>query len=217
MVPDTSGKTFKTYTITDTKYTDPNGKFGTNYVIEVADSPEGAEDRFIAMALNDVDPYVHSWWYWFNANSSSLETSYNIGTGKTNTEKVKARWENEKATDAGRVSTNDIWSLVTLDANNKTDWFIPSNDEWKAFGAMSWTDNAELPTTKSITRENYSSSFGLNDIYWSSSQNSSNNSSAQHTSFGNGNMSSSGMMSSFWMALGGGSNLTYKVRFSTAF
>ena len=208
----TSEKTFKSYVVTDTKYTDPNGHFGTNYVIEVAGNNTGTDDRFIAMALSDVDTNDHKWWNWFYTHSSSLGTSYEIGSGKTNTETVKVAWndagESKQNTDSGYT---DIWSLITLDSSNKAEWFIPSSREWQAFGAMSWTDNATTPVTRSITGGtigsggNYGDNFGLSNYYWSSSQDSSYTNDAQGTLF-----SYSGM-TYFYM------NKDFRVRLSTTF
>ena len=207
-VPSTSGKTFKTYTVTNTKYTNPN--FGTNYVIEVAESLEGAEDRFIAMALTDVDENQHCWWNWFysNCNWTGLGTDYDIGKGKTNTETVKNVWDaNESGKNTG--SYTDIWSLVTLDANNKTDWFIPSINEWIAFGAMKWTDNAETPVLRSILgglSGNFESDFGLSSFgYWSSLQDHMSLTCARYADFLNGKQSASDVES------------THVVRLSTSY
>ena len=191
----TSGKTFKTYVVTDTKYTDPNGKFGTNNVIEVSNST--GEDRFIAMALSDKDSNKHSWWIWFYSNSSSLGTSYEIGSGKTNTETVKTAWDNAGTS---KQNTNDIWSLITLNSGS-ADWFIPSNNEWIAFGAMSWTDSASTPVARTITSSNYSTDRGLKSYYCSSSQSTSIKHGAQHARFSSGDMAIGSALDTSWVRL----------------
>ena len=198
----TEGKSFKTYVVTDTKYTD--SIFGTNNVIEVLNST--GEDRFIAMALNDIDTDSHTWWKGLVNNTYSLGTSYQIGSGKTNTETVKNAWDNA---DSSSQNSTDVWNLITLN-NGSADWFIPSCYEWVAFGAMNWTDSASILVTRNITNSNYSSDFGLNYYYLSSSQYASDTSQVMITNFVNGYM---GYVSVNYENV----NASVKVRLSTTF
>lgn len=193
-VPSTAGKSFKSYVVTDTQYTDSH--FGTNFIIEVAKNNQGTDDRFIAMALNDVDTSSHTWWRWLYNNPSILGTSLAIDSGKTNSETVKVLWNNGGASVQNtRDGYTDIWDFVTLDSNNKSEWFIPSYNEWKAFGAMNWIDNESTPVTRSIiggtngSGGNYSNTFGLSDFYWSSSQLSSDGKEVGFARFGFSDMS----------------------------
>ena len=142
----------KDYYISETGYAGP---FGTKDVISPNGS--GTDDRFYVMALEDIDDQTHYWYY----NASGLDNIVNYSKndfreGKTNTTTMISKWN---STAYGTQNSNDMWGLIQTQANNG--WFVPSKSEWAAFGG-------ELGVTS-----NYSD-YGLHDIYWSSSQGSTN-------------------------------------------
>lgn len=79
-------------------------------------------------------------------------------TGRVNTERMIASWNSSQYGEQNDNSTyDDMWGVIQDEVAEG--WFVPSKSEWAAFGA-----------TFDITSSNYST-FGLRDIYWSSSQN----------------------------------------------
>lgn len=85
--------------------------------------------------------------------------SNNFGKGKVNTDTMIAKWNKGIVENGGygEQDDKDIWKYIQTQANNG--WFIPSRDEWAAFGN-------ELK----VTKDNYKINYGLNGIsYWSSS------------------------------------------------
>lgn len=142
----------KDYYISNTNY---NGPFGGKPVLSPTGDEADKADRFYVMALSDIDANTHYWYYNANGemNDYATMTSGDFGSGRTNTEKMIAKWNNSGY---GTQNGNDMWGLIQ---NKVADgWFVPSRGEWSAFAE-------ELR----ITTNNYTE-YGLSDWYWSSSQ-----------------------------------------------
>ena len=129
-IPTIESTKVKSYKISQEDYTNQLG--GTSKII--ISSGEG-EERFYVMALTNIGtgPYA------IGCQMSGTTTTF--GSGKTNTQTL-----------IGGINIKKLQEKV-----NKG-WFIPSKDEWSAFGE-------EL----GITKSNYSAK-GLSKWYWSSSQ-----------------------------------------------
>lgn len=126
-------------------------------------------ERFYVMALEDINSGTYYCWY--DAASGKLDSQYNVDidandfavagaepTGRVNTERMIASWNSSQYGEQNDNSTyDDMWGVIQDEVAEG--WFVPSKSEWAAFGA-----------TFDITSSNYST-FGLRDIYWSSSQN----------------------------------------------
>ena len=129
--------------------------------------------------------YVRQGFCWYDAADSQGITNYSIvapmgvGYGKTNTETMIAAWKAETYGDknVNIYGDEDLWGAV-IDG-----WYVPSKDEWAAFG-----------DAFNITSSNYSSTWGLRNSYWSSSLNNSN--SAWLIDFGDGYLNSNSLGSS---------------------
>ena len=144
----TSG--LKSYYISGVYY----GDYGKNFVISPVSGTSGT-DRFYIMSLTDFDNGVHSWYYSANGKMSDYAsyTSTAFGKGKENTTKMITKWN---ASGYGTHDSSDVWKLIQTKVN--AGWFVPSKDEWSAFGK-----------TLGITKYNHST-YNLKDDYWSSSQ-----------------------------------------------
>ena len=146
----------KDYYISQESYT---GKFGPAAVISPVEGTTG-NDRFYVMALTDIDGKQNGTLYdWYDSASDfdgelSFETGYYFGDGKQNTIKTLAAWNNSTY---GSQSDNDLWGNIKDQVNNG--WFVPSPDEWAAFGSA-----------LRITSSNYSL-YGLSENYWASAIN----------------------------------------------
>ncbi len=165
----TGNENFKTYVISDEEYTDPmtvndsRKGFGTHKVIKVANDNTGTEDRFMAMALSDVDINTHCWYdSAMDDDRYAIVTETGFNTGKTNTQTMITKWnDTDFGSKNGSSSYPDVWGIVQTKFNQG--WFVPSKDEWSAFAAY-------LKDNKGLTKDNYSDTFGLNRGYWTSSQ-----------------------------------------------
>lgn len=123
-------------------------------------------DRFYVMALEDVNPGTKYCWYDAAIDDGGKldnivsETTNDFRQGKTNTEKVMAKWEAEEwGTQDDNGTYRDMWGVIKDQVNEE--WFVPSKSEWAAFGG-------ELGITTNYT------DYGLRNNYWSSSQYSTN-------------------------------------------
>ena len=117
----------KDYTISQANY---SGDFGENGVLKATGS---GKDRFYVMALEDIDSNTHTWYK--NAASSGISdyntiTSESFGSGKTNTATMIAKWNSSAYGD--QVDT-DMWKAIQTQVNKG--WFVPSKEEWSAFGS----------------------------------------------------------------------------------
>ena len=152
------GSNFKKYGISQKNYTDD---FGTKDVIKVTNA--SGNGRFYVMALNDVDSAELCWYYsasgWMNDFASTTSTLF--GRGKQNTKNMIVKWNaSGYGSQNGSISYQDVWGLSEVQSkiNGSPEWYVPSKEEWSAFGE-------EL----GITKNNYGSK-GLRLRYWSSSQ-----------------------------------------------
>lgn len=133
----------------------PNGEIGN--------------DRFYVMALEDFTDGTNTTFYWYynaygNMSDYATATSTAFGTGKANTLKMIEYWNAE--TPYGTQNTRDLWGVIqnsenydiVESVNDSKKWFVPSKDEWSAFGS-----------NLGITSDDYYSKYGLRNYYWSSS------------------------------------------------
>ena len=134
-IPTIESTKVKSYKISQEDYTNQLG--GTSKIL----TPSGdGNDRFYVMALTDIGTSK------YKLTSSMSGTITTFESGKANTQTLI---ENSKL-------DSDLQKVIQPKVNKG--WFIPSKEEWSAFGE-------ELE----ITERNYSAK-GLNDSYWSSSQ-----------------------------------------------
>ena len=150
------GSNFKKYKVSKTGHSDD---FGTKDVLTVANS--SGNERFYVMALDDVDSRPHNWYNeaYGNMSDYAKTTSTSFGSGKHNTKNMIAKWNSSAyGSQNGDSSSPDIWGLSAVQSkiNANPAWYVPSKEEWAAFG-----DNLAIDS---------SSSEGLSSWYWSSSQ-----------------------------------------------
>ena len=131
-----------------------SGPFGTKDVLTAVEG-SGTADRFYVMALSDIDSSTH---YWYDNAYGEMDdyattTSGDFGAGKTNTANMMTKWT---GSGYGTPNDNDMWGLIQNQVAQG--WFVPSKEEWSAFGG-------EL----GIDKSNYLK-FRLDVYYWSSSQ-----------------------------------------------
>ena len=138
----------KDYYISKENYT---GDFETKDVLTPVEGQSGKNDRFYIMALDDIDGSGH-YWYKSASGKMSIDTDTAFGTGKTNTQTMISQWNSNKYPPQ---DNNDMWKLIQTQASKG--WFVPSREEWAAFGE-------EL----GITGANYITN-ALSFCYWSSS------------------------------------------------
>ena len=139
----------KDYTISQANY---SGDFGDNGVLKATGS---GKDRFYVMALEDIDADTYTWYE--NAASSGISdyntiTSESFGSGKTNTSTMIAKWNSSAY---GDQADTDMWKAIQTQVNKG--WFVPSIEEWLAFGS-----NLNIDSTNYVNHN-------LSDYYWSSS------------------------------------------------
>ena len=158
----------KEYYIKQETYND--GHFGAHPVIAPKEGTSG-ENRFYVMALSDISS---SYYYWNQNyhnfdNDSNYGTSYAFGAGRSNTEKMvnylwkKPVYENVWIDGSGSKEgyydsqvvdweyiniwgSQDIWPNIK--EQFKKGWFVPSKEEWSAFGK-----------NLGITKTNYENKF----------------------------------------------------------
>ena len=152
----------KDYCIIKNEY---NGKFGNKPVIALKGGT--GEERFYVMALEDLDSNYHYWYYnaYGKMSDYSSTTSEDFGRGKQNTETMIKKYEDKAYGDPYTTGTyTDLWGLSLLKQKVSEGWFVPSKEEWAAFGG-------EIAEIVGITDDddNYGD-FGLSAYYWSSSQ-----------------------------------------------
>ena len=173
----TSG--LKTYNISQLAYND--SIWGTHAVISPASGTNGT-DRFYIMTLTD---YESTGCYWYKSASGKMSdyssyTSTAFGKGKENTTKMITKWN---ASGYGTQDAGDLWGRVQTASN--ANWFIPSSGEWGA-----------IASNLGITSSNYSSTYKLQNYYWSSSQ---------------------GIPDSAWGAYFSGGNMSFDSVYSTGY
>ena len=156
-----TGSNFKKYKVSKTGHSDD---FGTKDVLTVANS--SGNERFYVMALDDIDGSQNGTRYcWYDAaygkmNDYQTATSTSFGSGKQNTQNMIAKWNSSAYGAQNDGNYTDMWGLSTVQSkiNANPAWYVPSKEEWSAFGSQ-----------LGITSSNYGNK-GLSDWYWSSSQ-----------------------------------------------
>lgn len=124
----------------------------------ITPSGEGT-DRFYVMSLSDFNSDLY-WYYNAYGKMNEKDTSTDFGAGVTNTAKMIEKWNENKDKDKngyGLQNVDDIWGQIQEKVEKG--WFVPSKDEWSAFGG-------ELGIRDSMN----SFDKGLKEWYWTSSQ-----------------------------------------------
>ena len=119
------------------------GPFGTRGMLHKKSTVTDG-DRFYVMALANIDDKTHTWYSnaFGKMNDYSTYTSTEFGQGKENTRKMIARgnnngkdpYDSSNTSDYGALSDTDVWKVIQTQASKG--WFVPSRDEWNAFGAF---------------------------------------------------------------------------------
>ena len=158
-IPEVEGE-FKEYYISSEE--DYEGAFGTAPVISLVEGTTGTESRFYVMALENATTAEYNTFYWYkNAYTNGISeyaelTSTGVGEGAENTRKMLEVWDVEGTPTYGAKDARDMWGLV------EEGWYIPSKDEWSAFGAA-------FNVSSDSAAEGYYGNLGLGFFYWSSS------------------------------------------------
>ena len=130
-------------------------------------------DRFYVLALADFDSNKHCW-YNKATDMNATYTSTSFGSGKENTSNMITAWNNTTyGAQNGNSSYPDVWGVIQDKAN--AGWFVPSRDEWNAFGAFfkvggegsSYGPDGQHTFTDYY---DYNTKYKLSDWCWSSSQ-----------------------------------------------
>ena len=91
---------------------------------------------------------------WSASSSVTVCTEEGFGSGRSNTKEMLEREGS---------NSNTIWGVINGNTGEEREegpeWFVPSREEFAAFGAAFNIDSS-----------NYSTQFGLSYYYWSSSQ-----------------------------------------------
>lgn len=136
-------------------------------------------DRFYVLALADFDGNTHCWYNKAtNMTDYATYTSTSFGSGKDNTSKMITAWNNTTyGAQNGDSSNPDVWGVIQDKAN--AGWFVPSRDEWNAFGAFFKVGGEDSKQGIFDGKEHtftdyydYNKVYKLSDWCWSSSQNS---------------------------------------------
>ena len=152
-----------------------DGPFGSRGMIQRKTAVTNG-DRFYVLALADFDSNSHCWYNTAgNMTDYATYTSTSFGSGKENTSKMITAWNNKKYGEQnGNSFYSDVWGVIQDKAN--AGWFIPSRDEWNAFGAFfkvggDWCkldfDGNEHAFTDYY---DYNTKYKLSEWCWSSSQ-----------------------------------------------
>ena len=112
----------------------------------------------------------------------STYTSTEFGQGKENTRKMIARgnnngkdpYDSNNTSDYGAISDSDVWKAIPSLVDKG--WFVPSRDEWNAFGAFfrvggEFSNRGMDNKTYTFTDYyDYNTVYKLSDWCWASSQ-----------------------------------------------
>ena len=149
-----------------------DGPFGSRGMLQRKTAVTNG-DRFYVLALADFDSNTHCWYN--KATNMTDDTSTSFGSGKENTSKMITAWNKKKYGEQnGNGSYPDVWGVIQDKAN--AGWFVPSRDEWNAFGAFfkvagegskSGFDGNEHAFTDYY---DYNKVYKLSECCWSSSQ-----------------------------------------------
>ena len=172
-----------------------DGPFGSRGMLQRKTAVTNG-DRFYVLALADFDSNTHCWYNKAtNMTDYATNTSTSFGSGKENTSKIITAWSNKKYGEQNGNSSNpDVWGVIQDKAN--AGWFVPSRDEWNAFGAFfkvggegsSYGPDGQHTFTDYY---DYNTKYKLSDWCWSSSQFLSNG--AYNVGFGSGGSGSGGV------------------------
>ena len=151
-----------------------DGPFGSRGMLQRKTAVTNG-DRFYVLALADFDSNKHCW---YNKATNMTDyvtyTSTSFGSGKENTSKMITAWSNKKYGEQnGKSSNPDVWGVIQDKAN--AGWFVPSRDEWNAFGAFfkvggegsSYGPDGQHTFTDYY---DYNTKYKLSNWCWSSSQ-----------------------------------------------
>ena len=151
-----------------------DGPFGSRGMLQRKTAVTNG-DRFYVLALEDFDSNGH---YWYNKATNmkdyATDTSTSFGSGKENTSNMITAWNNKKyGAQNGNSSYPDVWGVIQDKAN--AGWFVPSRDEWNAFGAFfkvggegsSYGPDGQHTFTDYY---DYNTKYKLSNWCWSSSQ-----------------------------------------------
>ena len=120
---------------------------------------------------------------WSASSSVTVLTEEGFGSGRSNTKEMLEREGS---------NSNTIWGVINGNTGEEREegpeWFVPSREEFAAFGAAFNIDSS-----------NYSTQFGLSNNYWSSSQ--SNTSNAYNARFNRGYVNNNYVDSNFYVRL----------------
>ena len=204
----TKGENLNEYTVSNNTYKKNEG-FGENKIIKL--KKDNKNPRFYVMALEDFTEGSMTVsnlgiYYWYKNASGDMDpliTLNDFRQGKENTRKMIAKWKAEGDPDSPQ-NNQDIWKHI--EGKYQDGWYIPSLGEWTAF-ADYFTSKEENPLTSDYelgsyvaNSGNYNSLYGLSTLYWSSSQNNTNN--AWGVNFVSGNMSIYGVYYDLSVRLG---------------
>lgn len=129
------------------------------------------KDRFYVMALEDFNPGTYYCWYEAAYGKLDNPVAFNVndfGQGKTNTTTMIEKWNGSGyGAQDDNGTYKDMWGVIQKEDNagkkwDLSKWFVPSKDEWAAFGDMTYTKIG-------LTTSNYGN-YGLKSYYWSSAQ-----------------------------------------------
>ena len=154
-----------------------NGQFGTRGMIQLKNKISDG-NRFYVMSLKDLDNKT------FKLDNQNITkdlkelTSTEFGKGESNTsEIIKAYTKN----DENNINTKEEAGIPLEKIQEKMNdgWFIPSRDEWNAFGAFFKIGSNEKSNIGRINPEyyyytdffDYNEKYKLNSYYLSSSLN----------------------------------------------
>ena len=174
-----------------------DGPFGSRGMLQRKTAVTNG-DRFYVMALADFDSNSY-YWYSKATNMTATYTSTSFGSGKENTSKMITAWNNKKYGEQTIVSSingiypnltyklascikisptkrgySDVWGVIQDKA--KAGWFVPSRDEWNAFGAFFKVGGEDSKQGDDGNEHAFTDYYDYNKVYklsngcWSSSQ-----------------------------------------------
>ena len=153
----------KEYVISQETFSTDTFKTGKS-VIKPKEGTSGI-DRFYIMALSDIDSSSYIWYG--NAEGNILDyasiTKTEFGEGKNNTQNIIGKWNAGTDGGYGAQRSNDMWGKIQNEV--KKGWFVPSRDEWSAFG-----DGLKITSTNyykvGLRYKNWSSSLYNESYAW---------------------------------------------------
>ena len=182
-----------------------DGPFGSRGMLQRKTAVTNG-DRFYVMALADFDSNKHCWYNKAtNMTDYATYTSTSFGSGKENTSKMITAWNNKEYGEqtksssingiypnltyklascikispsmGGEQNISDVWGVIQDKAN--AGWFVPSRDEWNAFGAFfkvggDWSSYGPDGKHTFTDYYDYNTKYKLSDWCWASSQSNSN-------------------------------------------